>query len=289
MHESILKRNSKQIKVSVIIPTYNREKYLNRCISSVLKQTYSVDEVILINNNSNDNTINLVKREYPYIKIYNEKKRGVSSARNLGIRKSSNQWIAFLDSDDEWKSSKIEKQVSRLLKYGNKYKIIHTNEIWVKNGKYFNQKFKHKKKEGYLFNDCLNICKISPSSVLMNKSLFLKYGLFDNRLMVCEDYELWLRITSKVLVGYLDEPLVIKYGGHEGQLSKKYWGMDRFRVKALEELILKYNLNVDQKYWAIETLLKKIRILIVGAKKRKNLKLFNYYRNKERYWKKIIL
>ena len=123
----------------------------------------------------------------------------------------------------------------------------------------------------------------------MNKSLFLKYGFFDNKLMVCEDYELWLRITSKVLVGYLNEPLVIKYGGHEGQLSKKYWGMDRFRVKALEELILKYNLNIDQKYWAIETLLKKIRIIIIGAKKRKNLKLFNYYRIKERYWNKIIL
>ena len=275
----------KEIKISVVIPTYNRVAYLERCISSVIKQSYKIDEIIVIDNNSDDNTAEFIKSKYPFIKLFNEEKEGVSFARNYGIKKAKNKWIAFLDSDDEWNKNKIEKQVEKILFSKSKYKIIHTNEKWIRNGKHLNKKKKHEKKEGYIFNDCLEICKISPSSVLIHKSLFLKYGYFDNDLVVCEDYDLWLRITSKVLVGYVDEPLLIKYGGHKGQLSKKYWGIDRFRVQALEKLILKFFLNSDQKYLAIKIIIKKLNILSKGAKNRGNNKMLISIKRKEKLWK----
>ena len=128
------------------------------------------------------------------------------------------------------------------------------------------------------------MCTISPSSVLINDTLFKKYGMFNNRLKVCEDYELWLRITSKVPVSLIEKPCVIKYGGHFDQLSKKYWGIDRFRVKALEKLLLYYKLEIVQKKSMLLVLLNKIDIIILGAEKRGNIKVARIYNFKKKYW-----
>ena len=95
-----------QIKISVIIPYFNREKYLDRAIKSVIEQSIKVDEIILVNNSSNDKTNLLIKKKFPFVKLYNEDRKGVSFARNRGINKAKNNWIAFLDSDDEWKRLK---------------------------------------------------------------------------------------------------------------------------------------------------------------------------------------
>ena len=193
-------------------------------------------------------------------------------------------WIAFLDSDDEWITDKIEKQFILLKKSNFKYQFIHTNEIWIKNGILKNQKKKHLKRGGSIFEDCLDICKISPSSVLIKKELFDKYGLFDCRFKVCEDYELWLRITSKIKIGYLDKPLIKKYGGHKEQLSKKYWGIDRYRIKALEKILINNNLKKQQKLKVLEYLLKKINIILLGAINRNNKRIFNMYIKKKFLW-----
>ena len=240
-------KEKKEFKVSVVIPTYNRVAYLGRAINSVLKQSYPVNEIIVIDNGSTDQTLSFIKKKFNNIRVIIEKKRGVGFARNLGIKNSKYNWIAFLDSDDEWITDKIEKQFILLKKSNFKYQFIHTNEIWIKNGKLKNQKKKHLKRGGHIFEDCLDICKISPSSVLIKKKLFDKYGLFDHKFKVCEDYELWLRLTSKIPVSLINEPCVIKHGGHSDQLSKKFWGIDRFRVKALEKLLLSYTLQGSQK------------------------------------------
>ena len=86
--------------------------------------------------------------------------------------------------------------------------------------------------------------------------------MFNDRLRVCEDYELWIRLTSKIHVSLVKEPCVIKYGGHIDQLSKKYWGIDRFRVKALEKLLLYYKLKINAKKIYVMVLLNKINIII---------------------------
>ena len=127
------------IKISVIIPTFNREDFIENAIKSVLRQTYKVDEIIVIDNLSTDNTLVLIKDKYPQITVLKENKQGVSYARNKGILKAKNNWIALLDSDDEWLPNKIELQVEKI-KSENSPLLIHTDEVWIKNGKLINKK-----------------------------------------------------------------------------------------------------------------------------------------------------
>ena len=265
--------------VSIIIPTYNRKLFLTHAINSVLNQTYQNLELIIIDDGSSDKSVEYIKKKYPSIKIYKQSNKGVSSARNKGIKISSNNWIAFLDSDDRWHPKKLEKQINYLI--GNpKYKICHTDEIWIRKGVRINQHKKHKKYGGLIFDKCLDLCRISPSSVIIHKDVFNKVGLFNEKLPVCEDYDLWLRITEKFPVLYLDEKLTIKYGGHLNQLSKKYWGMDRFRIIALENIIKKNFLTKKNKLIVKKILKKKINIYLQGLKKRKKKKEITYYENK---------
>ena len=246
-------------KFSVIIPVYNREKYIKRAIESVLKQTYKNFELIVVDDGSTDDTPNIIKN-YP-IKIITQKNLGVSAARNAGIKASNGQIIAFLDSDDEWKKEKLMSHY-KFFKKNKNFKIHQTDEIWIKDGKFLNKKKIHQKKEGFIFYDSLHLCLISPSAVAIKKELFEEVGLFREDFEVCEDYELWLRITKKYPVGYSDEKLVIKYGGHKDQLSKKYFAMDRWRVKAMLPFC-------DDKK-VLEVAIKKCEILIKGAIKHKN-------------------
>ena len=278
----IEKKNN--FKISVIIPSLNRISYLPRAINSILIQTYPVDEVILVDNGSNDGTVNFIRKNYKNIKILHESRKGVSHARNTGIKYSQNDWIAFLDSDDEWLPRKIEEQVRVLEESKSRLQFIHTNELWFENNLFKNKKKKHKKRGGYIFEECLEICKISPSSVIIKKKLFEKYGLFDEKFKVCEDYDLWLRLTSNIEIGYLEKPLIKKYGGHKGQLSKKYWGIDRYRIKALEKLIQNREISIDQEIKVLDILLKKINIVLLGAINRVNFRILKMYIKKKYLW-----
>ena len=128
------------INVSVIIPTYNRVKFLPVSIKSVLNQSFPVNEIIVVDNKSTDGTIDYIKDKFKEVRVLIEKRKGVSFARNLGIVNSKNNWIAFLDSDDEWMSDKIKKQVELIKKSNYKISFIHTNEKWLRNGIHLNQK-----------------------------------------------------------------------------------------------------------------------------------------------------
>ncbi len=257
--------------ISVIVPTYNRVHQLSRALDSILCQSCSPKEIIVVDDGSTDETSALMTSEYPEIVFIQQQNTGVSSARNVGIKRASGDWIAFLDSDDEWLPEKLEIQM-KVLYENPEIKICHTNEIWIRNGKRVNPKKKHEKFGGWIFQKCLPLCCISPSSVIIHKSIFREIGLFDYSLPVCEDYDLWLRITARNSVLYIDEPLLIKYGGHEDQLSKKYWGMDRFRIKSLEKIISSRVLSDLDKNAAKKMLMEKIYIFIQGAQKRGNIK-----------------
>ena len=275
-------------KVSVIIPTLNRINTLQRAIDSVIAQSFKSIEIIVVDNGSSDGSVNMLKKYYPTVKLIHEHKSGVSASRNKGIKYAKSPWIAFLDSDDAWDQKKLEKQINLLHNSHDKYRLIHTNEIWIRNGKKINQMKKHQKFGGYIFNECLSLCCVSPSSVLIDRSIFDDMGLFNENLPVCEDYDMWLRICSKEEVLFLDEKLTFKYGGHKDQLSKSYWGMDRFRVNSIENLILNYDLNTDQKNKSMATLIKKLKIIINGAKKRNNSSVINEYTKKLKYWEEFI-
>ena len=186
------------MKISVIIPTYNRKKHIKKAIDSVMRQSYEPFEIIVIDDGSIDGTYELIKQSYSSSQISIEKQinNGVSSARNKGVKLANGDWIAFLDSDDEWLENKLELQVREIKKSKN-FLICHTNEIWIRNGIRVNQMKKHQKYGGSIFEKCLDMCRISPSSVMINRCVFDEIGLFDESLIICEDYDMWLRITSK--------------------------------------------------------------------------------------------
>ena len=270
--------------ISVVIPTFNRRNLLKRAIHSVINQTIAPSEIIVIDNGSTDQTYQMVSSLFPNINYFTEKKRGVSAARNKGIIESKSKWIAFLDSDDTWEPKKLEKQLEFSLLNQNKYRLIHTDEIWYRNNKFLNQLNKHKKSGGDIFKNSLKLCCISPSSAFVNKQVFHDYGLFDENLEVCEDYDMWIRITSKEEVGFLDSPLVLKYGGHSDQLSKKFWGMDRFRIEALEKNLKNKCFTKIQKKIVLDILIEKLTIVSNGAQKRGNKDTFKKYSDKLQYW-----
>lgn len=258
--------------IDVIIPTYNRRHTLGRAIDSVLIQSLKPAEIIIVDDGSTDGTQELISINYPDITYIKSENKGVSAARNLGIKHGQSDWLAFLDSDDEWLPNKLEKQ-SAAISNQKEYKVVHCDEIWFRNGSRVNSKIKHQKYGGSIFEKCLPLCVVSPSAVIIHRVLFRELGLFDENLPACEDYDLWLRICAIYPVLYVEAPLLIKYGGHEDQLSRKHWGMDRFRVEALRKILRSGILNESQELAATETLIQKCNILIGGAKKRGNQEL----------------
>ena len=282
-----MSKNENKYKISVVIPTLNRINTLQRALDSVINQTYKPAEIIVVDNGSSDGTLKFLREQYSKIRILTENKLGVSSARNKGIKKSINQWIALLDSDDAWHPRKLEIQTSMLDSALKEYNLIHTDEVWFRNNKHINQMKKHKKQGGYIFERCLSLCCISPSSVLFKKNILDKVGLFDESLPVCEDYDMWLKICSSEEVLFAQDKLTYKYGGHKDQLSKSYWGMDRFRIKSIENIIKNFDLTYKQKKQAKKELIKKLKIIINGAFKRNNLSIVNEFSTKLEYWDKV--
>lgn len=258
-------------RVSVVIPTYNRKELLARALDSVFSQTCPADEVIVIDDGSTDGTRQYIAEEYPSVLIHFQEHSGVSSARNRGIRLSQFEWIAFLDSDDEWLPGKLESQLN-FIRRNPFCKVCHTDEIWIRSGVRVNPKLKHEKSGGLIYEKCLQLCAMSPSSVIIHRDVFRSVGVFDEEFPVCEDYDLWLRITSRYPVDYLDEKLVLKYGGHEDQLSRTYSALDQYRIQALERMLNSQNLTVSEREQTLKVLLEKARIYLNGALKRQRHK-----------------
>ncbi len=253
--------------VSVIIPTYNRADYLVNALSSVQCQSYPPAEVIVVDDGSTDETQLILQKDYPDVVYCRQENKGVSSARNVGIAIAHSEWLAFLDSDDEWMPKKLEKQLNAL-NHSSDIRVCHTNEIWIRNGKRINQTKKHEKHGGWIYEKCLPLCAMSPSSVIIHRSIFEHIGVFDESLPACEDYDLWLRICAFYPVLYIEEPLIVKRGGHSDQLSGRYWGMDRFRIAALGEMINDSGLSIEYRRKTLEKIIEKINIYIIGAEKR---------------------
>ena len=271
------------MKVSVIIPTYNRKHTLGRAIESIISQTIKPLEIIIVDDGSNDGTREWIKQEYPFIKYLNQNNSGVSASRNRGIFSANGNWIAFLDSDDEWIPEKLERQLS-ILSSDKEAVFCHTNEIWIRNGTRVNQMRKHQKYGGYIFEKCLDMCRISPSSSIIKKEVFDHIGYFDESLIVCEDYDLWLRIAAHYKILFLDQPLIKKYGGHVDQLSRVKGGIEKYRIQSLEKILSSESLNISQFNSAKEILIKKLNIYANGVRKRKRVKELDQITERIQYW-----
>jgi glycosyltransferase involved in cell wall biosynthesis len=262
------------MRISVVIPSYNRAHTLQRALQSVFAQSSAVDEVILVDDGSTDDSAAMVARDFPGVVIIRQPNRGVSAARNKGIETAQHNWIALLDSDDCWLPHKIQTVRETAANHPG-YILYHSDEIWVRRGVRVNPMQKHRKSGGWIFAQCLPLCAISPSAAVIQKSALLDLGLFDESLPACEDYDLWLRLCHGFPVHYIEQPLITKYGGHEDQLSRQYPAMDRFRVRALHRLLDSTALQADDFEAARSTLLGKLEILIKGAHKHQNQALID--------------
>lgn len=263
--------------VSVIIPTFNRGWAVADAVQSVLQQTVPPHEIIVVDDGSTDNTTEVLKPFKTRIKILTQNNRGVSAARNLGIKKSSGDFLAFLDSDDLWLPEKLSCQLD-FFKNNPDAMICQTEEIWVRKGKRVNPKKKHKKPSGMIFEPSLQLCLVSPSAVMMRRIFFDLKGFFDETLPACEDYDLWLRTAIDIPIYLVDTPCIIKNGGHSDQLSSDH-SLDKYRLQSLESLIKNYSLPPSQRESAIKVFKEKCFIYGNGCIKRGKTEEGNYFLN----------
>ena len=253
---------------SVIIPCFNRAAFLSEAITSVLGQTFADFELIIVDDGSTDATKNVAgSYNDDRIRYIAQEHAGVSAARNHGLRRAQAKYIAFLDSDDRFKPGKLER-AHAVIQNHPEAMIVHTDELWFRNGTVLNQKKIHAKPDGDVFVRALTLCCISNSTVVANKKVFETIGVFDEVLPACEDYDLWLRAAARFPVTLIPEVLTVKYGGHPDQLSKKYPAMDTFRIYAIKKLLDSGTLPPEQRCAAVRELQKKCAIYITGAEKR---------------------
>lgn len=254
-------------KISVIIPTYNRREFLARAIDSVLDQSWQDFELIVVDDGSTDGTARSVAGYGVQVRYLYQENRGPAAARNTGVRAAEGEFIAFLDSDDRFAPEKLAVQQAAMAARPE-YLISHTDEIWYRRGELLHQKKKHHRPHGFIFGECLKLCVVGMSTVMVRREFFARIGYFDEELPCCEDYDLWLR--ASVLLPFLkvDQPLTIKAGGRPDQVSARFRaGMDKFRIRAMVKLLGQQGLSDEQRQLARQELARKCRIFGNGCVK----------------------
>jgi glycosyltransferase involved in cell wall biosynthesis len=262
--------------VDVIIPTFNRAQVMTRAIDSVLAQTYKNFVLHIVDDGSTDDTQAVLEKykTHPQVKIHFQKNSGVSAARNLAAFIGAGSWISFLDSDDEWIPSKLETQMKYLNEHPA-YNFLHSEELWIRNGVRVNPKVKHLKSNDNIFIRSLDFCIISPSTVILKRELFLKHQGFDKNFVVCEDYDLWLKILLTENIAFISTPLIEKHGGHADQLSTKFVAMDYWRIKSLVNLYKSSEALESQRELIKNVIQKKSELLLKSYIKYENQKSFD--------------
>ncbi|MGA9753776.1 MAG: glycosyltransferase family A protein [Desulfobaccales bacterium] len=266
--------------VSVIIPTYNRAALVGQALASVQAQSFRDFEVLVVDDGSTDATPEVLAGWREVRVLRHPRRRGVSAARNTGVACARGEWLAFLDSDDLWRPAKLARQMAYLADRPD-LRLCQTDETWVRRGVRVNQPLTHRKVAGWIFGPSLERCMVSPSAVVLHRRVFEDHGGFDTTLAAGEDYDLWLRLTWRYEVGLVDEPLVIKRGGHPDQLSGQ-WGIDRFRIRALVKLLAEPDLPEPCAGAARRTLAAKCAIYAQGCEKRGRPQEAAWYRNLNR-------
>ncbi len=251
------------MKITAILTTFNRADFAYEALESILKQKRQADEILVIDDGSTDDTEKRLAPLLHDIRYICQENRGISAARNTGIDNASHDWIAFLDSDDLWHRKKLLRQEQKLEQHPD-YRICYTDEEWRKHGKWMNQKKIHQKYSGYIYEKCLPLCIISPSSVIIHRSVLDNYGKFDEYLPACEDYDLWLRISAQIPVLYMPERLIVKQAGDWPQLSQQH-SLDKYRIIALDKILKNGILSTEQSTATQKMLEYKCRIYKLGC------------------------
>lgn len=253
--------------ISVIIPVHNRAVMVRQAIRSVQAQSGSDVELLVVDDGSTDGTAKRIRNHFPDLPVIRQDHRGVSAARNRGILKSSGEFIAFLDSDDLFLPPKCRAQ-AEFLQQHPELLLVHSDEHWLRDKKFLKQGLEYRREGGDQFERSLEKCVISPSSVMLRRELLDEVGLFDESMPACEDYDLWLRVTSRHPVGYIPHPLLIKRGGHPDQLSRTVPALDYWRIRALLNLLRDDTLPEHRVDPLVKELTRKCEIFAAGRDRR---------------------
>lgn len=198
---------SKHPKISIVIPTHNSSKTIYNCLHSILLQDYKEYDIIVVDDGSEDDTTNIVKSfNHAHLTVIEQENKGVSAARNAGIRKASGDLIAFLDSDDFWLPNKLSRQVE-ILNNNETLGLVATGAIYSKDK--INYLMSNKNIEGDIFDTLLNGNIIITSSVLVKKIIIEEIGFFNEKIYLGEDWEMWLRIASRNKIKLISQPYLI--------------------------------------------------------------------------------
>ena len=271
--------------VSVIIPTYNRAALLREAVTSVRRQSYGPLELIVVDDGSTDATAACLRsfRDLRGVRVVRQDHTGMpGQARNAGVRVARGAYLAFLDSDDLWLPHKLAAQVSVATAAGAA--ITHARERWTRNGRVVSQRGQRHRRSGDLFADSLRKCVIGPSTVLLRRAVFTAAGGFREDLEIAEDYELWLRLTARHPVAYVERESVIKRAGHGDQLSERYGHIELFRLRALRDLVETRRFAPARHAAAAAELARKARIYAAGCRKRGRAAEAAHYETLARRW-----
>lgn len=218
--------------VSVVIPTHNRAKFIERAILSVANQTLKNNEIIIVDDGSNDNTeeiIQNIKTEYPTLQLVYKKleiNHGAQTARNEGIKLALGEWISFLDSDDEWDTFKLQKQIDYALK--KRYKVVYCDGYVVKSEK---SKLRMNVRSVEGSSLALLLKKAGPTfpTLLVNRTCFDKVGLLDENIKAHQEWDFSIQLARHYDFGFIDEPLFTwYYDGHEAISLNKRRGAEGY-------------------------------------------------------------
>jgi glycosyltransferase involved in cell wall biosynthesis len=226
-------------EISVVIPTYNRAASLRCAIESALAQTFRNIEIVVVDDNSQDNTQELVAgfHDERITYIRHDVNKRVSAARNTGIAHARGKYIAFLDDDDEWLPEKLELQLRVFQHAAPTVGGVYAGAVTVERASRKILNHITPRKRGNVLASLLERNWIAPtSSIVLKRECFETAGLFDTAMSFSEDYDLWLRVARDYAFEYVKEPLVKYYVQENGRLSTNYTTM----IEGLERLMQKH-------------------------------------------------
>lgn len=221
------------LTVSVVIPTYNSARYIGAAVESVLAQSFTDFEVIVVDDGSTDSTSEVIAKFRSPVRYVRQRNAGVAEARNRGIRESGGYYVAFLDADDTWLSTKLGRQVAAL-RQSSQYRACYSaytvcdealNRLVVQRNLRRGPALEELLLRGNIIGNC---------SVLCERALFSVVGGFDSDLSQCADWDMWIRLATVTEFLYLDEPLV-NYRQHGSSMSRRPDLLERDSVRVLEK------------------------------------------------------
>lgn len=255
-------------EVAVVIPTYNREKTIRRCIDSVLTQTYPVCEIIVVDDGSQDNTVRILEDEYKdSVTVIKQSHKGAQAARNAGIVAATSEYIAFLDSDDEWLSRKIELQMKAM--ESNPDAVVCGNGYVEQNG--VKRIFKFQGRNGNVYKAALNDSFALFQALISKKDNFVKSGLLDEHVPAFQEWDTAIMLSKTCEFLFIERPLFI-YHLHDGETISKDKKRD---IDGQEYIFSKYKYEILCQY-GIDGIIQRYEVIMKRCRRLKDKRYFKY-------------